>query len=289
VVPVDVSLVRRLLAAQFPQWTDLPVVPADRFGTDNAMFRLGRDLAVRLPRFAHLAAQVDREQAWLPRLAPHLPLRVPVPLARGEPAEGYPFRWSVCPWFAGESPDIGNSDRAAPDLAAFVSALRGLDADGGPPPEASNSYRGVPLGDGRPSVAEDSAVRARIAALDGLVDTRALTAVWDAALAAPAWDGRPVWIHGDLTPGNLLAVDGRLHAVIDFGCLGVGDPACDLMAAWTCLRSRGRAVFRAALGVDDATWARGRGWGLAMTLPAPADVDRARPLVEELTAEGRCL
>jgi len=299
-VYIDVVLVHRLLAEQFPQWADLPIAPADSFGTDNATYRLGEDKAVRLPRFPRWARQVDREQWWLPRLAPHLPLAIPVPLAMGTPAEGYPFRWSVYPWLEGENPAIEritDPDQAARDLAGFITTLQRIDPAGGPPPESSNAFRGVPVGDSRPSIAVDARVRSMIAALDGVVDTDAVTAVWEAALAAaPAWDGRPVWIHGDLTPGNLLAVDGRLSAVIDFGCLGVGDPACDLMVAWTFLSAESRAVFRAAFPVDDATWARGRGWGLAMMLPAPADFSDtdpvraagARRFVEELIADHRC-
>jgi aminoglycoside phosphotransferase (APT) family kinase protein len=295
-VRTDVGLVRRLLLAQFPQWAELPVVPADSFGTDNATYRLGDDKAVRLPRFARWAPQVDREQRWLPRLAPQLPLAIPVPLAMGQPGEGYPFRWSICPWLDGANPTIEritDPDQAARDLAGFITALQRVDPAGGPPPQSSNAFRGVPMGDDRPSIAADARVRSLIAAMDGVVDTDALTAVWEAALAAPAWDGRPVWVHGDLTPGNLLAADGRLRAVIDFGCLGVGDPAVDLMVAWTFLTADARTVFRAALSVDDATWARGRGWGLAMTLPSRAAVSAADPVraagarrrIEELIAD----
>jgi aminoglycoside phosphotransferase (APT) family kinase protein len=296
-VPIDADLVRRLLRAQFPDWADLPIVPAQFFGTDNAMYRLGEDKAARLPRFPRWAPQVEREQRWLPRLAPHLPLAVPVPLALGRPAEGYPFHWSVYPWLPGENPTldrIADAAQAARDLAGFIVALQRIDTSGGPPPESSNAFRGVPLGDSRPSVAEDTAVRARIAALKGVADVDALIAVWEAALAAaPAWDGRPVWIHGDLTRGNLLAIDGRLRAVIDFGCLGVGDPACDLAVAWTFLTGPSRAVFRAALAVDGATWARGRGWGMATALPSRADLTdpdpvraaRARRLLDDFVAD----
>jgi aminoglycoside phosphotransferase (APT) family kinase protein len=295
-VPIDEALVRRLLARQFPQWAELPIVAADSFGTDNAMYRLGEEMAVRLPRFPRWAPQVDREQRWLPRLSPCLPLAVPVPLAMGAPAEGYPFRWSVYPWLDGENPTIeriADPDQAARDLAGFITALQRIDPAGGPPPESSNAFRGVPMGDRRPSIAVDTRVRPMIAALDGVVDINALTGVWEAALVAAEWDGPPVWIHGDLAPTNLLAVDGRLSAVIDFGCLGVGDPACDLMVAWTFLSTTSRSVFRTALAADDATWARGRGWGLAMTLPSPAaftDTDpvraaRARRVVEELISD----
>lgn len=264
-VDTDVALVRRLLAAQFPPWADLPLAPVPSAGTDNALYRLGDDMVVRLPRIHWAIGQVDKEWQWLPRLAPHLPLTIPVPLALGEPAEGYPWPWGVYPWLDGETatPDrLADPRQAAVDLARFIAALQRIDPTGGPTPGPHNSKRGVPL------VTRDAATRAAIAALHGMVDVDAATAAWDAALAAPVWEGPPVWIHGDLQAGNLLAVQGRLCAVIDFGCLGVGDPACDVMAAWLFLTADTRDVFRATLGVDDATWARGRGWALSMGLIA---------------------
>jgi aminoglycoside phosphotransferase (APT) family kinase protein len=280
-VPVDGALVRRLVAAQFPHWADLPITPVARSGVDNATYRLGEDMSVRLPRLPRWVGQVEREQRWLPLLAPHLPLPVPVPLAVGVPAEGYPFPWSVYRWLDGETATAaGLSDprRAATDLGAFIAALQRIDPTGGPAPEWSNGFRGAALQDRRDSPVVENRMRNRIAALSGLVDTDALTAVWEAALAAPVWDGPPVWIHGDPAPGNLLSVDGRLSAVIDFGTVAVGDPACDLIAAWTWFRSApDRDIFRAALTIDDATWARGRAWGLAACLPSPDDLSDADP------------
>jgi aminoglycoside phosphotransferase (APT) family kinase protein len=274
-VYIDVAVVRRLLAAQFPQWAQLPIAPVARSGVDNATYRLGEDMSVRLPRLPRWIGQVEREQRWLPRLAPHLPLAVPVPLAKGIPGEDYPFPWSVYRWLDGENASlerITDPRQAAIDLARFFAALQRVDSAGGPPPEWSNGFRGVPMRDGRDSAVVETRLRARIAALDGLVDTDAVTAVYEAALAAPAWDAPPVWIHGDPAPANMLATDGRLSAVIDFGTLAVGDPACDLIAAWTFLDAETRDVFRATLSVDDATWARGRGWGLTGILPSPADL-----------------
>jgi aminoglycoside phosphotransferase (APT) family kinase protein len=293
-VPIDVALVRRLLAAQFPQWTDLPVEPVARSGVDNATYRLGADMSVRLPRLPRWLGQVEREQRWLPRLAPHLPLAVPVPLAKGAPGEGYPFPWSVYRWLDGENAAlerIADPQRAAIELAGFFTALRSSGPAGGPPPEWSNGFRGVPVGDERDSAVVQTRVRARIAALDGLVDTDALTAVYETALAAPAWDAPPVWIHGDPDPANMLVRDGRLSAVIDFGTMAVGDPAGDLIAAWTFLDAGTRDVFRAALRVDDATWARGRAWGLTGILPSPADLTdparaaRARRRLDDMIAD----
>jgi aminoglycoside phosphotransferase (APT) family kinase protein len=283
-VSIDVALVRRLLAAQFPQWADLPVTPVAVQGWDNATYRLGEDMSVRLPRYPRWEGQVEREQRWLPRLAPHLPLPVPVPLAKGAPGEGYPFPWSVYRWLEGEraTPEsLTDPRQAATDLAQFIGALQRIDPAGGPPPEWSNGFRGAPMGDKRDSPVVETRIRPKIAVLEGLVDTRtidALTAVFEAALAAPVWDGPPVWIHGDPAPGNLLAIDGRLSAVIDFGTLAVGDPACDLIAPWTFLSAETRDVFRAELQVDDATWARGRGWGLTAILPSPADLSDTDPV-----------
>nr|WP_243869264.1 aminoglycoside phosphotransferase family protein [Streptomyces liangshanensis] len=273
-VPVDEALVRRLLAARFPRWADLPLSPIPVPGMDNATFRLGDDLSVRLPRFPRWAGQVEREHTWLPRLAPHLPLPVPEPVAMGEPAEGYPFAWSVYRWLAGENAsgaDLADPAGAATELAAFVSALQAVDATGAPGPRWSNAFRGVPMGDARDSLASEARVLPKIEAMKGLADTDALTAVWEAALTAPAWQGPPVWIHGDLGTGNILLADGRLSAVIDFGTLAAGDPAVDLLPAWNFLPDEVRGVYRAALGVDDATWARGRGWALAGSLPVPDD------------------
>ena len=232
------------------------------------------------PRYPRWVGQVEREQRWLPQLAPHLPLPFPVPLEQGEPGEGYPFPWSVYKWLDGEQalPErITDPHQAAIDLAGFLAALQRIDPAGGPPPESSNGFRGVPMGDARDSAVVEWRVRSRIAALVGLADTDAITAVYEAAVAAPAWDAPPVWIHGDPAPTNMLAADGRLSAVIDFGTLAVGDPATDLIVAWTFLDAGTRDVFRATLSVDDATWARGRAWGLTGILPSPDDLSDSDP------------
>ena len=262
---VDVSLVGRLLTAQFPQWADLPIEPVHSAGTDNAIYRLGDDMAVRLPRISGATGQVDKEHQWLPRLAPLLPLAIPIPLAKGTPGEGYPWHWSVYQWLEGENATIEyivDPGQAATELAQFIAALQRIDPTGGPPSGPHNFFRGAPL------AMRDSLTRAAIATLHGTLDADAVTAAWEAAIQAPVWRGQPVWIHGDLQSGNLLAQQGRLSAVIDFGGLGVGDPACDLIVAWNLLSAETRGIFRAALSVDDATWARGRGWALSIGLIA---------------------
>jgi aminoglycoside phosphotransferase (APT) family kinase protein len=275
-VLIDTTLVRRLLAAQFPHWAHLPVTPVPQSGLDNATFRLGDELSVRLPRYAHWVGQVEREHRWLPRLAPRLPLPVSEPLAMGEPGAGYPYPWSVYRWLEGETvtpQSLADPVRAAHDLAGFLTALQDIDPTDGPGPEQSSAFRGVPLGDPRDSLAAEARVRPKIEALKnaGLVDTDAVAEVWEAALAAPAWQKPAVWIHGDLDAANLLARDGRISAVIDFGTLAVADPAVDLLPAWKFLPAEARDVFREAVGADDATWARGRGWALAGSLPVPDD------------------
>ncbi|WP_405804163.1 aminoglycoside phosphotransferase family protein [Streptomyces sp. NBC_00210] len=255
---IDVSLVRRLLAAQFPQWADLPVELVDSHGTSNAMYRLGEDMVVRLPRVEWAVSDVEMEQLWLPRLAAPLAVAIPVPLGMGRPTGDYPWPWSVYRWLDGENPAVGRVAEPgvlARDLAEFVTALRLIDPTGGP-----SANRGVPL------AMRDAPTRDAIGKLHTIIDTEAVTAAWEAALRAPRWTGPAVWIHGDLQPGNLLTVRGRLSAVIDFGCLGVGDPAVDAIVAWSLLTDDARRVFRAALGSDDATWARGRGWALSIAL-----------------------
>ncbi|GAA1525456.1 aminoglycoside phosphotransferase family protein [Dactylosporangium maewongense] len=248
---------RRLVANQFPQWTDLPVAAVPRPGTDNAMYRLGDEFAVRLPRQASGAAQVERDAHWLPLLAPRLPLPIPEPLATGRPALGFPFPWTVGRWLPGDTVEAFTERRDALDLAAFVSALRAVDPAGAPA-----GYRGGSL------ARNDASVRDAIAQLDGELDPDAATAAWEKALAAAPWDGPPTWSHGDLHAGNVLAAGGRVSAVIDFGCAGVGDPACDVMPAWTLLTAEHRDTFRDAVGADDAMWERARGWVLCMGLVA---------------------
>ncbi len=257
-VDITVPLVRRLVAAQFPQWADLPITRVEPGGWDNRTFHLGETMLVRLPSAERYAAQVEKEHHWLPRLAPLLPLPIPVPLAKGSPAAGYPWPWSIYRWIDGERATIeriADLPRFATDVAEFLVALQRIDATAGPPAGPHNFYRGGPL------LVYDADTRAAIAALDGQIDTAAATAVWEAALTA-AWHGAPVWVHGDVAPGNLLVKDGRLYAVIDFGSSGVGDPACDLVLAWTFLSDASREAFRAALPFDQATWARARGWAL---------------------------
>ena len=264
-VDTDAALVRNLLAVQFPQWSELPIEPVLPRGTDNALYRLGKEMVVRLPRRDRDCVTLEKERTWLPRLAPVVPLAVPVPLAEGLPAEGYPFEWSVYRWLEGTNAvdeRIADLRQAAADLAGFVAALQRIDPTGGPEPGPHNVFRGEPL------ARRDRATRSAIGALGEEIDGDVALAVWETALRAPVWEQAPVWIHGDLDARNLLVEAGRLSAVIDFGCLGVGDPACDVMAAWKLFSVDARDVFRAALAVDEATWERARGWALSQAVMA---------------------
>ncbi|HEX6444541.1 MAG TPA: aminoglycoside phosphotransferase family protein [Streptosporangiales bacterium] len=288
---IDAGLVRRLVAAQFPQWRDLPVTPVAVDGWDNRTYRLGDELTVRLPTHESYAPAVAKEDRWLPVLAPALPVPVPVPVATGAPGEGYPFHWSVRRWLDGETADparIDDLSAFAVDVAEFVLALQRVDPTGGPRAGAHSFYRGAP------PAHYDAETRRALAALDGRVETGPATEVWDAALRADR-RGAPVWFHGDIASGNLLVRDGRLAAVIDFGTSGVGDPACDLVIAWTMFSGASRDAFRRTVGQDEGTWARARGWALWKSSIVLADViDRDEELarlnlriIDEVLADHR--
>jgi aminoglycoside phosphotransferase (APT) family kinase protein len=288
--PIDDDLVRRLIAGQFPQWSGLAVERWPSGGTVNAMYRLGEDMVVRLPLVRGGAEDVSMEREWLPLLAPHLPTRIPEVLGAGEPAQDYPWPWSVYRWLAGNHPEPGALSEPvllAGDLAAFVAAMRSITLPGAP-----KAYRGGPV------ASLDADTREAIRELRGIpqedVDCDAVASVWQEALRAPGWAGPPVWLHADLMPGNLLIDAGRLVSVIDFGCIGVGDPACDLFPAWNLLPAGAREVFLEALAVDDATWIRGRGRTLSQALIAlpyyrrtnPAMASTARHVIRAVLDEG---
>jgi aminoglycoside phosphotransferase (APT) family kinase protein len=286
---VDEHLARRLVDCQFPQWADLPIEPVELSGIDNRTFRLGEQMTVRLPSALGYALQVDKEQRWLPLLAAHLPLPIPTPVTRGVPSEGYPYGWSVYRWIEGERAalgTIGDLTEFASTLAGFLVALQCVDASEGPGPGPHNFFRGGPL-----ATYEDEALRA-IEALGNEIPADGVRAVWDDAMAA-TWEGEPVWFHGDIATGNLLVRGGRLSAVIDFGTSGVGDPACDVVIAWTMLSGPSRDAFRSTLGVDRGTWSRGRGWALWKALIMLVDeLDRdpvaaavSRRVIEQVVAD----
>lgn len=257
-IGIDVPLVGKLIALQFPQWADLPIRQVANDGHDNRTFHLGDEMSVRMPSGRRYAEHVGIEHEWLPKIAPHLPLAITEPLGRGTPALGVPWPWSVNRWIIGDTAGvdvIGDLTEFATDLAYFLNALQRIDASDGPPPGQENFFRGGDL------TVYDSETRNCIETLGDVIDSEMALSLWKSALNAKA-DGSSVWVHGDIAVGNLLVRRGRLCAVIDFGQLAAGDPSCDLAIAWTFFSGSSRSAFRVGLSVDDATWARGRGWAL---------------------------
>jgi aminoglycoside phosphotransferase (APT) family kinase protein len=283
-IDIDVPLVRRLLVAQFPQWADLPISAVQSTGTVNAIYRLGDHLCVRLPRVEGWARDLEKELRWLPTLAPHLSLRIPEPVGKGHPTSSYPFSWAVYGWIDGQpySDELVDDERqAARDLACFVAELRRIDPIG------------APRGGRKPLRELDAVTREAIESARGVIDVEAATAAWERALEAPTWEETPVWIHADLLRPNVLVRGGQVCAVIDFGGVGVGDPAADVIAAWSVFGRAGRAEFRSALGVDDDTWERARGFALhqaALIIPYYGETNQgfvalARRTVEEVLTD----
>ncbi|GAA1442679.1 aminoglycoside phosphotransferase family protein [Nocardiopsis tropica] len=252
------ELVRALVAEQFPRWRDLPVRPVASQGWDNRTFRLGDELVVRLPSGEGYVAAVAKEDRCLPRLAGHLPLAVPVPVATDWPAAAYPFPWSVRRWLPGVTVEAATGidrTRLARDLGAFLTALRRAPTGPGPASGAHSHHRGC-----HPGVYGHQVEQA-LERLGGAVDAASCRRIWAEAVRS-TWSGAPTWCHGDVAVGNLLTTDGTLSAVIDFGCCSVGDPACDLVMAWTFFTAEERPVFREAVGLPSDTWRRARGWAL---------------------------
>ncbi|MEH0108460.1 aminoglycoside phosphotransferase family protein [Tersicoccus sp. MR15.9] len=275
---VDTELVTRLVAAQFPAWAHLPVRAVPAQGNDNRTFRLGEDLVVRLPSVTGYVAAVAKEDRVLPRLAGALPVAVPEPVASGAPGQGYPFPWSVRRWLPGVTADEDPAlDRSAlaEDLAAALVALRRIPTDDGPVAGQHSFFRGA-----HPR-AYDGEVREALRTLrgrdgvgnDSSIDVDACAAVWAEAMATGI-SGPPVWFHGDVGVGNLLTVDGRLSALIDFGTCGVGDPACDLVIAWTFLGPAERRLFADTVDLPTSTWRLARGWALWKALITVTGAER---------------
>jgi aminoglycoside phosphotransferase (APT) family kinase protein len=257
---ITTALVTALIAQQFPQWAHLPITPVQLSGWDNRTFRLGHDMSIRLPSAQKYAFAVEKEQHWLPILAPHLSVAIPEPLAMGHPCEMYPFAWSVYRWIEGESANSVMIDDAhlsdiARSLAQFLKQLQVIDTTGGHTPGPHNFWRGDSL------AIYDVDTRARLAQLHDCIDVDRALVVWQKSLSSH-WSKNLVWIHGDLAAGNILLQNNQLVAVIDFGCMAIGDPACDLVIAWTLLKNESRKLFKAEVNLDADTWARARGWAL---------------------------
>jgi aminoglycoside phosphotransferase (APT) family kinase protein len=255
---IDEALVARLISSQFSRWAALPVRAIERQGNDNRTFRLGEDKVVRLPSGAAYAPHVLVEYRCLSRLALELPIQIPEPLGLGQPDRTFPWHWSINRWLDGIEVAVASVDdlmTLASDLAEFLKALQGVDVAGAPEPNAHNFFRGAHL-----SVYDSETMRC-IGRLRDEIDAEAAAKVWRRAMASK-WDRSPVWVHGDFAAPNLLVKDARLSAVIDFGQLAAGDPACDLAIAWAFLSAESRQAFRETIGLDEETWLRGRGWAL---------------------------
>jgi aminoglycoside phosphotransferase (APT) family kinase protein len=285
-IDIDVALVKRLLVQQFPHLAENSITIIRSTGTVNAIFRLGDKFCIRLPRLETWAKSFDNEWTWLPKLAPHISLKIPKPFARGLPTSWYPLPWGIYHWIEGSpyQDDLINDEiQVAYDLVNFILELRSIDMSG------------APRGGRRPLVELDPATRSAIESARGMIDTGAVSAAWTRSLESPPWDGKPVWIHGDLLKSNFLVQGGRLSAVLDFGGVGIGDPAADVVPAWSVFSKTGREAFRQAFGVDEDTWSRARGYALhqaVMIIPYYAETNpefviMAKHTVEEILAELR--
>lgn len=283
-IALDIALVKRLLVEQFPHLSENSITVVRSMGTVNAIYRLGDELYVRLPRLEAWADGIDNEWTWLPKLAPHISLKIPKPLVRGKSTDWYPCPWAIYHWIEGSPYQdrlISDERQLAHDLVNFILELRSIDR------------LGAPHGGRQPLVELDKATRSAIESSRGVIDTEMALMAWVRSLEALPWDGNPVWIHGDLLKSNLLVQNGRLCAIIDFGGVGIGDPAADVVPAWSVFNKVGREIFRQTLGVDDETWNRARGYALhqaLMIIPYypktnPEFVTMAKRTVEEILTE----
>ncbi len=288
---ISCEAAHNLIAQQFSQWTHLHVKPVEHSGLDNITFRLGEDMLIRLPSNEDYAAKVAIEQKWLPILKQHLSFSIPEPLAQGEPSKDYPWNWSVYRWIEGESANTlqiseTHLKQIALDLAKVLNELHKIDTTGAPLPGLHNFWRGA-----HPSV-YDTETRSAIKELNGFIDANAAISLWEKATSSK-WNKSPVWIHGDFASGNILIKNGRLVAVIDFGGMGVGDPACDLTIAWTFLKNESRQAFKSNFHLDSDTWTRARGWALWKALitlaqlkyKASLEAIKQKKIIDELIAD----
>jgi aminoglycoside phosphotransferase (APT) family kinase protein len=273
----SVEMVREVLRDLQPRWADCSIREISSTGTDHALYRLGDHSVARVPLRETATRPIDTEFRWLPWLAERLLVEIPRPLARIEPTASFPYPWSIHSWIDGECATTAPIDRAllAVDLARLLRTLHALDTTGGPPSVEAYCRRGIPLR------MRDPTTREAIASSRQLIDVAVVTSAWEAALATPEWTGQPVWVHGDLAAGNLIIRRGRVAGVIDWACMSVGDPACDLIVVWELLDEPSRDSFRAELAVDEATWARGRGWALSSAVGALAYYEETNPFMAD--------
>lgn len=287
---IDVNLVKKLVATQFPEWKYLEIRPVEKMGHDNRTFHLGSDLLVRLPSGKAYASQSEKEQKWLPYLQGKLNIRIPTVIGHGKATAEYPYSWSIVNWIDGQTVNkefVSDIDIFARELAGFLQDFQAIDCQDGPIAGTHNFYRGGDL------QIYDKETRQLLTLFSSTFDCVALTRIWEKALMTK-WEGPPVWVHGDLVPSNMLLQNGQLTAIIDFGILGVGDPACDLSMYWTFFSESSRAIFKEQLGIDEATWTRAKGWVLWKTLliykenreQMNGEAIKARIILEGLVAES---
>jgi aminoglycoside phosphotransferase (APT) family kinase protein len=254
----NIKIAENLISDQFPEWQNLPITPVKNSGWDNYSYRLGNDLLLRFPSHNAYISSVKKEQYWLPKLAKELTIQIPTPVATGRPNRDYPYPWSIYQWIPGEifDPSRTNSlNEFATDLALFLKSFEAIDAKNGPQPSEENFYRGGDL-----SKYTEQTHQA-INMLDNKIDTQKAYDIWDVAINNPC-EQKPVWVHGDMSMGNILVKDGKLTAIIDFGQMCVGDPACDLVPYWTLFDSKQAELFKQTVNLDTKTWQRARGWAL---------------------------
>jgi aminoglycoside phosphotransferase (APT) family kinase protein/GNAT superfamily N-acetyltransferase len=259
-VDITLAMIKELISDQFAHWSDLSINPVKHIGHDRRTFHLGNEMLIRLPSTQRYAAKVEKEQKWLPFLANYLSTEIPKPISMGRPSDVYPWNWSVYKWIEGESANHLSCDNKVLNsiglsLAKFINELHKIDTTNAPEPGAHNFYRG-----GHPSVYSEETYRA-INNLSEVINTQAATELWERAIST-RWNDKPVWVHGDFASGNVIIKDKQLAAVIDFSGICVGDPACDLVIAWTFLKGESRELFKKSVGLDKDTWDRARGWAL---------------------------
>jgi aminoglycoside phosphotransferase (APT) family kinase protein len=271
--------VQSLLKSQCPHLANLPLRPIISSGTDNALFRLGDEYVVRLPRVEWMPGSIDKninkEYEWVPKIARLLTIPISEPLFRGAPSESYPLLWTVTKWNEGYNPHFEKNNEyemLAKDLATFLNELHEIVLPNGP-----YSRRGVSLKE------VDTETRKALSELESEIDIQSVTHLWNQLSNVSAWCNEPVWVHGDFLPGNILIQNNRLSAVIDFSDVGIGDPACDLVISWALFNAHSRNTFRKNLNnIDDNTWERGRGWALSIALIMLPYYKNTNPTLAEL-------
>lgn len=277
-IKIDTNLVKKLIAEQFPQWQSLSIHPVAQSGWDNRTFHLGEEMVIRLPSDKEYEPQIEKEYRWLPSLSKQLSFQITQPIALGKPSSTYPWHWSINRWIEGESAsrqNIHDIKFFAEALGACLKEFQSLDATGGPLAGAHNFYRGGLLN------AYDHEMRLAIPKIKNFHEQSLAASLWQEALASK-WHLRPVWVHGDIAVGNILVHSGRLHGLIDFGQLAIGDPACDLVIAWNFFSSEERSVFKKAVQLDNDTWIRALGWALWKTLCWPIKGTDVKEVLHEI-------